>query len=118
MGIFPKLHSTADLAATKTKKYLTDLIFDQSEEELKGNPDSKNIIRFFGSEEAATDKLCFVVDLGLGGCKQQYATLVAPKGKHKYKVDKQNTIVKHHTPDQKTEQSLAGADHAWAQKTC
>ena len=33
-------------------------------------------------------------------CKQNFVTLVAPKGKQKQKIDKRTTVDKQHTPDQ------------------
>lgn len=48
-----------------------------------------------------------VVDRGFEGCKQEYVTLVAPKGKNKSKVSGKTKVAKQHTADQDGKNRLA-----------
>jgi len=81
-------------------KNLLDLIFEKAEDELESDPNVKNVISFFNLTPDTVSENALVVDRGFEGCKQEYVTLISPKGKRKSKVSGKTTVAKQHTADQ------------------
>ena len=64
-------------------KNLLDLILTNDEEALARDQGARNLISFFGLTKGTQSEHALVVDRGFEGCKQEFLTLIAPKGKHK-----------------------------------
>ena len=74
------------------------LILECAEDGLAENLNGHNLISFLGLSEEKMSEHAMAVDRGVEGYKQEYLTLIAPKGKHKSKMNGYTQIAKQHTP--------------------
>ena len=58
------------------------------------------MISYFDLTPDTVSENALVVYGGFEGCKQEYVTLISPKGKHKSKVSSKTTVAKQHAADQ------------------